>query len=89
VSYASGGREELTERATGWQERALGLPARPMTLWAATKPLRTLAQCGTIMGCSTSRAGAIEQSALAKLRKGLIESGIVDEQGRVVRGGEE
>lgn len=64
-------------------------PRRPQYVrvtQAATRPLRTFEQCAAIMGCSTSRAHALERDAIAKIRRALIASGIVDEQGRLVRG---
>jgi len=62
-------------------------PQYARVLEAATQPLRTFAQCGEIMGVSVSRAHALEREALVKLRKGLIAAGIVDENGKVLRGG--
>jgi len=51
----------------------------------ARMPLRTLAECGEIMGMSFQSVSRLEQRALGKLRRALIEHGVVDEQGRLVR----
>ena len=64
-------------------------PQYVRVLERATRPIRTLAECGFIMGLTTSGAHMAEKRALEKLRKGLIEAGIVDEKGNLLREGDE
>lgn len=62
-------------------------PQYVRVLEAAQHPVRTLAQVGEIVGLTAGGVWAAEQTALAKIRKGLIEAGVVDESGKVLRGG--
>lgn len=62
-------------------------PQYVRVLEAAPQPIRTLRQVAEIVGMSTGGVWAAEQTALAKIRKGLIEAGVVDESGKVLRGG--
>lgn len=50
------------------------------------QPIRTYKQVGAIVGLTASAVCAAELKALAKIRKGLIEAGLVDENGRLRRG---
>ena len=60
-------------------------PQYVRVLERATRPIRTLAECGFIMGLTTSGAHMGQQLGLEKSRKWLIEAGIVDEKGNLLR----